>query len=63
MLNDYPDSRKAPDALLKIGYCQYEVKAYRNARTTLERVVTEYPDTEAARLAQARVTKMDVEGR
>jgi tol-pal system protein YbgF len=63
VLDDYPDSRKSPDAMLKIGYCQYEVKAYKNARTTLERVVAEYPGTEAARLAQARVTKMDVEGR
>ena len=63
VLDDYPDSRKGPDALLKIGYCQYEVKAYKNARTTLERVVAAYPGTEAARLAQARVTKMDVEGR
>jgi TolA-binding protein len=63
VLDSYPDSRKGPDALLKIGYCQYEVKAYTNARTTLERVVAEYPGTEAARLAQARVTKMDVEGR
>ena len=63
VLDDYPDSRKSPDAMLKIGYCQYEVKAYKNARTTLERVVAEYPGTEAARLAQARVTMMDVEGR
>jgi TolA-binding protein len=39
------------------------VKAYSNARNSLERVVSEYPDSEAARLAQARITKMDVEGR
>jgi tol-pal system protein YbgF len=63
VLDKYPDSRKRPDALLKIGYCQYEVKAYTHARTTLEQVVEEFPGTEAARLAQARVTKMDVEGR
>ena len=63
VLDDFSDSRKVPDALLKIGYCQYEVKAYKNARTTLERVIAEHPGTEAARLAQARVTKMDVEGR
>ncbi|HEX9773347.1 MAG TPA: tol-pal system protein YbgF [Steroidobacteraceae bacterium] len=63
VIDNYPDSRKAPDALLKVGYCQYEIKAYQYARTTLERVVTEYPGTEAARLAEARVTKMDVEGR
>ncbi len=38
------------------------MKAYKHARTTLERVVGEHPGTEAARLAQQRVTKMDVEG-
>jgi tol-pal system protein YbgF len=63
VINNYPGSRKVADALLKIGYCQYEVKAYGNARTTLERVIDEHPGTEAARLAQERVTKMDVEGR
>jgi TolA-binding protein len=63
VISNYPNSPKIPDALLKIGYCQYEVKAYGNARTTLERVIDEHPGTDAARLAQQRVTKMDVEGR
>ena len=38
-------------ALLKLGYCQYELKAFKNARATLEKVVSGYPGTEAARLA------------
>jgi tol-pal system protein YbgF len=63
VLDNYPDSRKVPDALLKIGYCQYEVKAFDYARTTLKQVKDQYPGTEAARLAEQRVTKMDVEGR
>jgi TolA-binding protein len=59
----YPDSRKAPDALLKVGFCQYELKAFRNARSTLQKVAASYPGTEVARLAEERLAKMDVEGR
>jgi TolA-binding protein len=43
--------------------CQYELKAYRNARSTLERVVSTHPDTEAARLAAEHLARMDVERR
>ena len=63
VLSGFPDSRKAPDALLKVGYCQYDLKAFRNARATFERVRTEHPGTDAARLAEQRLTKMDAEGR
>ena len=63
VLERFPDSRKAGDALLKVGFCQYELKAFRNARATLERVTTAYPGTEAARLAAERLARMDVENR
>ncbi len=63
VVGGFPDSRKAGDALLKVGYCQYELKAFRNARATLEKVRTGYPGTDAANLAEQRLTKMDVEGR
>jgi tol-pal system protein YbgF len=63
VLDGFPESRKAPDALLKLGYCQYELKAFRNARVTLEKVVVSYPGTDAARLAEQRLTKMNDEGR
>src|SRR5512141_316807 len=59
----FPESRKLPDALLKVGYCQYELKAFRNARATLQRVISMYPDADAAKLAQARIDKMNEEGR
>jgi tol-pal system protein YbgF len=59
----FPESRKLPDALLKVGYCQYELKAFKNARTTLKRVISTYPDADAAKLAQARIDKMNEEGR
>jgi TolA-binding protein len=60
---NYPDSRKAGDAMLKVGFCQYELKAFRNARATLEKVASGYPGTEAARLAAERLARMDVEKR
>lgn len=63
VVSKFPDARKAGDALLKVGYCQYELKAFRNARATLEKVSVSYPGTEAARLAEQRLAKMDAEGR
>jgi tol-pal system protein YbgF len=59
----FPESRKLPDALLKVAYCQYELKAFKNARATLQRLISTYPDAEAAKLAQARIEKMNQEGR
>ena len=49
--------------MVKVGFCQSERKAFRYARATLEKVVTGYPGTEAARLAAERLTRMDVEKR
>jgi tol-pal system protein YbgF len=62
VLKKFPDSRKASDALLKTAYCQYELKAYQNARKTLESVVKVYPGTDASRLAEQRLTKLEAEG-
>ncbi len=59
----YPDSRKLPDALLKVAFCQYELKAFKNARATLQRVISTYPDADAARLAKERLDKMNAEHR
>jgi TolA-binding protein len=63
VLTGFPDSRKAPDAMLKAAYCQYELKAFRNARVTLQRLVSTYPGTDAARLAEQRLVQMDSEHR
>jgi tol-pal system protein YbgF len=58
----WPASRKAPDALLKLGYTQFEQKHLTAARATLQQVVARFPDTEAARLAQERLRKLPPEG-
>jgi tol-pal system protein YbgF len=62
VVEKYPQSRKIPDALLKIGYCNYELKRFDAARKALRSVVTTYPETTAARLAGQRLDKMTGEG-
>ena len=62
VISKFPRSRKVPDALLKVGYCNYELKDWAAARAALSRVQSEYPDTTAARLAGQRLTRMEEEG-
>lgn len=62
VINDYPRSRKVPDALLKTGYCNYELARWDDARAALMRVQDEYSDTTAARLAEQRIKRMQDEG-
>jgi len=62
VIDDYPRSRKVPDALLKIGYCNYELQHWAAARAALKRVQSDYSDTTAARLAEQRLVRMDDEG-
>jgi len=61
VVND-PQSSKAADALLKIGYVHYELSAYDKARKTLADVQERYPGTSVARLAATRLDKMKKEG-
>lgn len=61
VVDKYPQSRKRPDALLKIGYCQYELKQPELAKSTLTGVTTQFPDTPAAHLAQQRLDRMAAE--
>ena len=58
----FPQSRKVPDSLLKIGFCNYELKRYDAARKALRTVVSTYPETTAARLASERLERMTAEG-
>lgn len=59
----WPNSRKAPDALLKLGYTQFEQKHLANARETLNSVVQRFPGSDAARLAQERLQRLPPEAR
>ncbi|MDX1453937.1 MAG: tol-pal system protein YbgF [Gammaproteobacteria bacterium] len=59
----YPDSSKAPDLLLKAGYTYDELGDAAKARATLEAVQQRFPDHRAARLASARLERMADQGR
>jgi tol-pal system protein YbgF len=58
----YPDSRKLPDAMLKIGYTYYELGEWAKARQYLEDVINRYPNSRNARSAGARLDVMKKEG-
>lgn len=62
VISKFPRSNKVPDALLKMGYCSYELEQWDDARASLRRVQTEYPETTAARLAGQRLQRMEEEG-
>lgn len=62
VIDKYPQSSKVPDALLKMGYCNYSLQRWEDARTALTRVQAEYPTTTAARLADQYLKRMQTEG-
>lgn len=62
LLSLFPNSEKARDALLKVGYCQYEMKQWDRAEATLNEVVQKYPGTTVANLAQGRLRALRLEG-
>ncbi|MEK7840678.1 MAG: tol-pal system protein YbgF [Pseudomonadota bacterium] len=58
VLKDHPDSDKAPDAQLKIGYVHIELGEPDKARLALADVVKRYPNTRAARSAEERLAQL-----
>ena len=58
VLQSYQDSPKAPDAAIKLGFSFYEMKNWVYARRTFEDVIRNFPSTNAAVLAEARLDKM-----
>ena len=59
----WPNSRKAPDALLKLGYSQLEMKRSSEARVSLGDVIRKYPDSDAAKLAAERLRRIPADAR
>jgi tol-pal system protein YbgF len=58
VLSGWPNSRKVPDAMLKLGYTQVEQKKLAAGRATLQKVVDSFPGTDAAKLAADRLAKL-----
>lgn len=63
LLSRFPQNQKAPDALLKTGYCQYELKQWDSAEATLNSVIETYPNTTVSRLAEGRLRALKLENR
>jgi tol-pal system protein YbgF len=62
VIDNYRTSSKVPDSLLKMGFSNYELKNFAEARRLLERVRDSFADTTAARLAAQRLDRMESEG-
>jgi len=58
VVNQYSNSSKVPDALLKLGYIESELQNHAKARDYLTRVVTSYPGSTAAHLASKKLAQM-----
>jgi tol-pal system protein YbgF len=58
LVKNYPQSDKVSDGLLKVGYCQIELKQQDAAIATLKQVSAKYPGTKAAGLAQERLRRL-----
>ena len=62
VVDDHPRSSKVPDALLKMGFCNYSLQRWDAARVNLTQVQADYPETTAARLAGQYLSRMESEG-
>jgi TolA-binding protein len=58
VLDNYPQSSKFADALLKVGFSHYELGNTDQARQALLRVVREFPGTNAASEADKRLQRI-----
>jgi tol-pal system protein YbgF len=58
VIEEHPQSDKVPDALLKVGFSQIELGDTTAARTSLQEVMRQFPDTTAARLASQRLDRL-----
>jgi tol-pal system protein YbgF len=55
---DWPDSRKVPDAMVKVGFTQSALGKNGDAKDTLQDVVKRFPGSEAAQLAADRLKRL-----
>ena len=56
--NNFPNSQKVPDALLKLAIIEIDAGKVDQGRTLLEKVQRQYPGTTAARLAALRYQEL-----
>ena len=61
LLTQFPQSEKVPDAMLKVGYSQIELKQVDAGKSTLKNVSAKYPGSKAAGLAQERLRRLQAQ--
>jgi tol-pal system protein YbgF len=57
VISKYPNKAKAPDALLKIGYSYHEMGRNNDAINSLNEVISKYRSSDAAKLAQQKLSE------
>lgn len=62
LIDKYPQSPKLAEAMLKIGYSEYELKNTQAAQTSLEQLIKTYPGTTEAGQAQNLLKKIRLKG-
>jgi len=58
-IQNWPDNRKVPDAKYKLGVVYDRLGEPEEARTYLDRVLTDHPGTPAARLASSYLDRLE----
>ena len=58
LIDSHPNSPKLAEAMLKIGYSQYELKNYKAAQASLEQLIKTYPGTTEAGQAKNLLKKI-----
>ena len=58
LIDQYPKSPKRADALLKIGYSQFELKSFLKAESVLQKLIQSYPGTTEAGQAENLLQKV-----
>ena len=58
LIDNYPNSPKLAEAMLKIGYSEYELKNTQAAQASLEQLIQSYPGTTEAGQAQNLLKKI-----
>jgi tol-pal system protein YbgF len=58
LVRSAPDNPRAPEALLSIANCQVELKDPKGARRTLDELIKNYPQSEAAQAGRERLASL-----
>lgn len=63
VIEKFPLSNKVADATLKLGFSQYEMGKMDQATTTLNKTIELFPNSSAARLAKAKLDRINKQSR